>query len=82
MAGVATRNHHPRECWRWVVTVLGLVSLGGTQGIKFDVHEHECWVHETEAESELMHMFVEVEIDHARPGPFRHLGVDVVVRFL
>lgn len=78
MAGAATRNHS-HQCWTWILSVLCFVSLGGTQAIKFDVHEHECLVHETETENELVHMFVEVVRD-VNPGPFRHIGVDVVVR--
>ncbi|KAG0583238.1 hypothetical protein KC19_3G120100 [Ceratodon purpureus] len=78
MAAAAKRSNS-REYWRWIVTVLAVVSLGGTQGIKFNVHEHECWVHETEVENELVQMFVEVLID-VNPGPFRHMGVDVVIQ--
>ena len=77
MAGVEKRDQ-PRQRWRWIVIVLELVSLGGTQGIIFDVHDGECVGHETLADSEFVQMFVEV----VNPGRFRQMGIDIVVRFL
>jgi len=64
------------QYWPWI-----LISVSVAHAIKFDVHEQECWMHETESDKEVVQMFVEVGKD-VSPGPSRHMGVDIVVSFL